>query len=179
MKADTRGRGHLSEDIVIVESNFVVSSLGGFVGVRKARTETAFWITFRSRLQLKRANGRHYQKITEIAVARSAEMRVRKSDDLDIVVIVAGTVFISIFVVFSADIVWLLVRVGRKLNRAEWNRSSGIRMAHLLRTDQWVDVFDVVFTNLRKQTGVKNSDDDENEYFFHFKGSGLARLSPN
>ena len=78
-------------------------------------------------------------------MSRAGKMRMRKTDDRRIVILVAGAVFIRVGVVFSVNIVRLLIGIGRKLDRAERYGRAGLRMPHLLRSDQRIDIADVVF----------------------------------
>ena len=71
-------------------------------------------------------------------------MRVRKADDRFVVVLIAGAVFISVLVVFAADIMRLLVGIGRKLDGAERNGRARKRMSHFSRSDQRIDVLNKI-----------------------------------
>jgi hypothetical protein len=53
-------------------------------------------------------------------MSRAGKMRVRKTDDFAVVVIVSGAVFVGVFVVFSVDIVRLLVVSGES-----WTEPNG------------------------------------------------------
>ncbi len=86
-------------------------------------------------------------------MSRAAEMRVRKSDDRRVVILITGTVFIGLRIVFSADIVRLLIRVGRKLHRPERHRRARICVSHFLRADQRVDVLDITRSRLCEYNG--------------------------
>ena len=112
MKANACRRRHFGPDIVVLKQNLVIIGCGPFVSVRKCRAETALRISFFTGCELQLANGRHYQKIAKIGVPGTAKMRMRKPDDLAIVVLITGTVFIRVFVIFAADVVRLLISVG-------------------------------------------------------------------
>ena len=81
----------------------------------------------------------------------AAGVAISKED----IILVTGAVFVSIFVVFAADQIRLLVSVRRELDGSERNRCPGISVPHLLRPDQWIDVPDVVYTALSKNGGAE------------------------
>ena len=148
MKSDTRRCGHFGKNVVIVKTDFVIRRLGRLIRMRKGGAETGRRICFRARLELQFADGRHDQEIAEIRMSCSAEMRVRESDDRAVVILIPGAVFVRLLVVLPADVVRLLVGVGRKLHRPEGHRRARVRVTHLLRADKWVNVADEVLRSL-------------------------------
>ena len=173
MKADARRRRHFGEDVVIVESDFVVGRFSRLVRMRECGTESGRRIALRAGFELKVANRRHYQKVAEIRMAGTAEMRVRKSDDRAVVVLVAGAVSVRFFVIFSADVVRLLIGVGRKLYRTEWHRRSGIRVSHLLCPDQRVYVANKILWPLCQEGDVQDKKRQNKKNGFHFYVGGM------
>ena len=113
--------------------------------MRKSGTKSAFRIVFVARLKLKLADCRHNQKIAQIRMSRAGKMRVRKSDNLFVVILITCAVFISFIIIFPADQIRLLVRVGRQLHRAERYGRAGKCMSHFLRSDQRIDVLNIIF----------------------------------
>src|SRR5436190_23088445 len=112
MKADTGSSGEFGKDVVIIQLDLVVSGFGGFVLMRIRGSKTVFGRAFCSGLHLQFADGRHYQKIAQVAVSCSAEMCMRKSNDLAIVILVTGAVTVSFLIIFPANVMRLLVGVG-------------------------------------------------------------------
>src|SRR5688572_14635924 len=110
-----RSRGHLGEDVVIVEADLVVRRLRLFVCVRERRAETGRRIILRTGFQLKLTGRRHDQKIAEVRVPGTAKMGVRKSDYRTVVVLITRTIFVRVLVIFPADVVWLLIGIRREL----------------------------------------------------------------
>ena len=96
----------------------------------------------------------------------AAKMRVRKADDLAVIILVASAVFIGVLVVLSADIIRLLVGVRRELDRTEWHGRTRIRMSHLLSADERVDVLDIVLL-LSESLQMNKQDESNDGYFFH------------
>src|SRR5690606_17965624 len=131
-------------------------------------TEAALRIALCPRLKLKRPNRRHYQKIAEITVSRSAKMRVRETDYFLIVVLITGAIFVSILVVNSANIVRLLIGIRRKLHRPERHSRSGEGVSHLMSPDQRIYITDVIGLRLCDTTDRAHRDPEGEEYAFHF-----------
>src|SRR4051794_18423218 len=99
--------------------------------MRKWRSESAFWIPFLSGLELQISDSWHDQKIAQIRVSCPAKMRVRKADDLFVVVLVTGTIAIGFRIIFSTHQIRLLVGIRRKLHRPERYSRTRICMSHL------------------------------------------------
>jgi hypothetical protein len=77
-------------------------------------------------------------------VTGSAKMRMRESDDRAIVILISGAILIRVLVVLASNIVRLLVGIRRELNGSERHRRPRIRVTHLLRSDERVDVTNVI-----------------------------------
>ncbi len=71
--------------------------------MRERRSKSALRIILIARLELQLADDGHYQKITQIRVAGTAKMRVRKTDNRLIVILITGTVTIRFWIILSAD----------------------------------------------------------------------------
>lgn len=97
----------------------------------------------------------------------AAEMRVRKSDDLTVVVLITRTVFIRIFIIFTADVVRLLVGVRRELDRPEWNGRARKCMTHSLSADKWIDIFRGHLSKHGYYWGGERYDHSCGKYSFH------------
>ena len=81
----------------------------------------------------------------------TAKMRVRKSKDSFVVILITGAVPVGCRIVFAANIVRLLVGVWRQLDRSKRHRRAGIRVSHFLCADQRIDVLDIIIGFLSKQ----------------------------
>ena len=100
---------------------------------------------------------------------RAAEMRVREPDDLAVVILIARGVSVRILVIFAADIMRLLVRVGRELNRPERHGRPGIRVSHPLRADKRVDVSEQATVRLRFELNSERQNCEDKKKLFHLR----------
>jgi hypothetical protein len=71
-------------------------------------------------------------------------MRVRETDDRRVVILITRAILIRIFIVNAANVVRLLIGVGRELDGAERYCRTRKRVAHLVCSDERVDVAIVV-----------------------------------
>src|SRR5829696_4525269 len=98
---------------------------------------------------------------------RDAEMRVRKTDDTGIVILIPSAIFIRVLIVNAVDIVRLLIGVGGKLDRTKRNRCARKCVAHLLRADERVHVTNVIRCSLSSTEAVEQPcSQQDREYSF-------------
>src|SRR4051794_5283585 len=95
-------------------------------------------------------------------------MRVRETDYLTVVILITGAVPVSLRVIFTADIMRLLVGVRRQLHRPERHRRSRICMPHLLCADQGVDVLGII-PSLCGEAVLLRENREDNKDFLHFE----------
>ena len=140
MDSHSGGCGQLSLHPVVVESHFVISGRGFLSVVRETAAVAAVRIVARAGIQFQRAGGRHQQDISEIGVARSAEMRVAEAYDCRVRIAVAGAIFIDTRLVFAVHIVRDGVRVRAQLNPAERHARARKSVSHTVGSDERIDI---------------------------------------
>ena len=77
-------------------------------------------------------------------MASAAEMGMAKAHDGAVFVLIASAILIYPRLVNAVDVVWHSVGVGTELHNAEWRTSPWKGMSHAVRSDDWVDILDIV-----------------------------------
>ena len=94
---------HLRGYVMICEVNLVISRPGHFGCMGKAGPIAAFRIGCNAWIELQGSLGRHDQKISQVGVTGTGEVRMTKAYDGFIAILITGTVFIYIRIVSTIN----------------------------------------------------------------------------
>src|SRR5690606_7892602 len=140
MHAYTGAGGQFSLDIMLIQFHFIVIGLSKLIimtiwrSISILRTVRCSWI------QLHLSLGRHNQNIPKVGMSCSREMRMTKTNNGWIIVLITCTVFIYITRILSVDRIRDGIGFGAQLYRSKRNSCPRKGMPHFCSSDQWFDI---------------------------------------
>ena len=138
MHANPLGCRQLCFHAVVGQHHFIVAGTGYLRIVRETRTVAAVRVGCRSGIQFQFAGSRHNQDIAEVGMSGSAKMRMAEPDDTTVLMLIAGTIFISTRLILAIHVMRDRVCVRTQLNQSERHASPRKRMPHPVRPDNRV-----------------------------------------
>src|SRR5690348_2032439 len=120
VKAYPRGRREFGPDIIVFEFYLVVIGFGRFRGMAESAAVTAPGLAGNAGIEPQFAHGGHDQEIAEIGMPRAAEMRMTKTYDGLVVILIACAILIDIGIVFAILFIGDRIRIRTELHRPKW-----------------------------------------------------------
>ncbi len=127
-------------DAAVSERNFVEARLRMLRLVTEPLPITSVRIFFRAGVQLQSAGLGHEQDVTQVGMARSAQMGMAEADDRIVRILIASTVVIRAGLILPSDIVRNGIRVGRELHGPERGARTREAVSHARSADHRIDV---------------------------------------
>ena len=125
---------------VILQHHLVITGRGFFPLVRESGTIPLFRSFRRPGHQFQIPDCRHQKDIPQIRMPRSAQMRMAEPDNCRIIILVSGTIPISIFLVNTVNIMRHVLRIGTQLHRSIRDTSPREGMSHTFSPDKGIHV---------------------------------------
>ena len=138
--ADTLGGGQFRLDAGVCQGDFIMPCTGGFGAVAEALAVAAVGILGSAGNELHFARAGHDEYVSEVRVARAAEVGVAEADYGAVVVLVAGAVFIGARLVFAFDVVGNHVGVRAELHAPEGHAGPREGVPHAGSADEGIHV---------------------------------------
>ena len=112
------GRAQFRPDVVVAKNDRVITRFCNFVGVAELGSVTFFRMVTRAGDDLRWAGSGHQQEIEHVSNAGATQVRVAKTHDRIVGVVVS-----------RGPVPTFVVRIRAKLHRAEGHRGTGISMS--------------------------------------------------
>ena len=161
----TGGGGQFRPDAVVIQRDPVESGRGLFRFVAEAAPVARFRLFRGAGIELQLSGHGHQQNISQIRMARAAQVRVREAHDGGIVPAVACTEGVDFRLILSPDIMGNVVGVGTHLNAAEGDAGPGEGVPHSRRTDKWIYIRTGPGSLCLDQIGRQEGNHQENNAF--------------
>ncbi len=142
--AHARGCRQLHLDAAVFQPHLVVAGSGRFMLMAEALAVAFLRLLRRSGREQNLSRSGHQQDISQVGVAGPAEVRVGKTYDGRVFILVTGAVLVGAGLIDSLDVVGNHFRVGRQLHSAEGDAGSGEGMTHSGGADEGIHILCVL-----------------------------------
>jgi len=156
MPAHAAAGGEFGAHAIVAERDGVVARLLDLGVVTEARAVAAAGHLLVAWIELHVTGDRHDQHVAHVRMPGAGEVRVGKTHDGGIVVLITRRPFVGVFEIRHR-------RIGRELDHAERHRGTGKQVAIASRSDAWIDFGGVRIARLGYGSDAQRCHDEHTE----------------